>query len=257
MAEPPVRLVKTIGDAAMLVSTEAEAMVEAALRLVEAAEEEGEEFPRLRAGIARGSMRCPDGRLLRPPGQPGQPHHRHRQARQRPGRRRGEGGGGRRLRLLLRRRAPPQGLRLPHQALPRPPRRAQIAPSPRSTTQGANCASLKPCSPHGEAKLHQTRGELWELVARQHGVVTRSQLLGPRLDRRTRSSTASRAGRLHPLWRGVYAVGRPEVSQYGRWMAAVLELRAAGACSATAAPRALWGIAQPETDGSMSSFRAA
>ena len=54
VAEPPVRLVKTIGDAAMLVSTDAEAMTAAALRLVEASEEEGEEFPSLRAGIARG-----------------------------------------------------------------------------------------------------------------------------------------------------------------------------------------------------------
>jgi adenylate cyclase len=55
VAEPPVRLVKTIGDAAMLVSTEAEPMVEAALRLVEAADREGSEFPRLRAGVAYGS----------------------------------------------------------------------------------------------------------------------------------------------------------------------------------------------------------
>jgi adenylate cyclase len=54
VAEPPVRLVKTIGDAAMLVSTEAEAMTAAALRLVDASEQEGEEFPRLRAGVARG-----------------------------------------------------------------------------------------------------------------------------------------------------------------------------------------------------------
>ncbi len=54
VAEPPVRLVKTIGDAAMLVSPDAEAMTAAALRLVEASEEEGEEFPSLRAGIARG-----------------------------------------------------------------------------------------------------------------------------------------------------------------------------------------------------------
>jgi adenylate cyclase len=38
----------------MLVSTEAGPMTEAALRLVEASEEEGEAFPRLRAGIARG-----------------------------------------------------------------------------------------------------------------------------------------------------------------------------------------------------------
>jgi adenylate cyclase len=55
VAEPPVRLVKLIGDAAMLVSTEAGPMVEAALRMVEAADREGEEFPRLRAGIAYGS----------------------------------------------------------------------------------------------------------------------------------------------------------------------------------------------------------
>jgi adenylate cyclase len=55
VAEPPVRLVKTIGDAAMLVSTEVEPMLEAALRLVEAADREGSEFPRLRAGIAYGS----------------------------------------------------------------------------------------------------------------------------------------------------------------------------------------------------------
>jgi adenylate cyclase len=55
VAEPPVRLVKTIGDAAMLVSAEAEPMLAAALTLVEAAEEEGEEFPSLRAGVAHGS----------------------------------------------------------------------------------------------------------------------------------------------------------------------------------------------------------
>jgi adenylate cyclase len=54
VAETPVRLVKTIGDAAMLVSPDAEAMTAAALRLVEASEQEGEEFPSLRAGIARG-----------------------------------------------------------------------------------------------------------------------------------------------------------------------------------------------------------
>jgi adenylate cyclase len=55
VAEPPVRLVKLIGDAAMLVSTDAGPMVEAALRMVEAADQEGAEFPRLRAGIAYGS----------------------------------------------------------------------------------------------------------------------------------------------------------------------------------------------------------
>jgi adenylate cyclase len=43
-----------IGDAAMMVSPEPVAMLEAALRLIEAADEEGEEFPFLRAGLAYG-----------------------------------------------------------------------------------------------------------------------------------------------------------------------------------------------------------
>src|SRR6476659_3210079 len=54
VAEPPVRLVKTIGDAVMLVSTEPEPMVAAALALIHAAEQEGQQFPWLRAGIASG-----------------------------------------------------------------------------------------------------------------------------------------------------------------------------------------------------------
>jgi adenylate cyclase len=54
VASSPVRLVKLIGDAAMLVSPDPEALAEAALSLVEAAEAEGEEFPLLRAGIAFG-----------------------------------------------------------------------------------------------------------------------------------------------------------------------------------------------------------
>src|SRR3954447_3732106 len=50
----PVRLVKTIGDAAMLVSTDAEALVKVTLDLVGAVDDEGEDFPMLRAGVARG-----------------------------------------------------------------------------------------------------------------------------------------------------------------------------------------------------------
>jgi adenylate cyclase len=54
VAEPPVRLVKTIGDEVMLVSSEPEPMVAAALQLIDAAEAEGQQFPWLRAGIASG-----------------------------------------------------------------------------------------------------------------------------------------------------------------------------------------------------------
>lgn len=52
VAAPPVRLVKTIGDAAMFVSPEPAALVDVALALVEKVE--AAELPSLRAGIALG-----------------------------------------------------------------------------------------------------------------------------------------------------------------------------------------------------------
>lgn len=56
VAQPPVRLVKTIGDAVMFVCAEAEPMLNAALELIAAAEAEGEQFPWLRAGLSSGPV---------------------------------------------------------------------------------------------------------------------------------------------------------------------------------------------------------
>jgi adenylate cyclase len=53
--QPPVRLVKTIGDAAMLVCVQPAPLLETALSLVEAADAQGEDFPGLRVGISLGS----------------------------------------------------------------------------------------------------------------------------------------------------------------------------------------------------------
>jgi adenylate cyclase len=50
-----VRLVKTIGDAAMLVSPDAPTLLEVALDLVDAADAEGKDFPQLRIGVASGA----------------------------------------------------------------------------------------------------------------------------------------------------------------------------------------------------------
>ena len=66
-----------------------------------------------------------------------------------------------------------------------------------------------------------TDPEIAALAARQHGVVSRAQLriagVQPgAIDRRIA------ARRLHPIHRGVYAVGHPVLSLEGRWMAAVL-----------------------------------
>lgn len=59
--EPPVRLVKLVGDAVMLVSPDPAPLLFSALSLVEAAAAEGDGFPRLRAGIVLGEAHERDG----------------------------------------------------------------------------------------------------------------------------------------------------------------------------------------------------
>lgn len=54
LAEPPVRLVKTIGDAVMLSSSEPQPLLDATLALLDTVDHEGEDFPQLRAGAAFG-----------------------------------------------------------------------------------------------------------------------------------------------------------------------------------------------------------
>jgi len=58
------------------------------------------------------------------------------------------------------------------------------------------------------------------LAARQHGVVTRAQLRQLGLSR-DRVLSWLRRGRLYERHRGVYAVGRAELSRRGEWLAAV------------------------------------
>jgi adenylate cyclase len=53
-AEPPARLIKTIGDAVMFVAPEPAPLLDTVLCLMEAAEREGEQFPSLHAGAAHG-----------------------------------------------------------------------------------------------------------------------------------------------------------------------------------------------------------
>ncbi len=65
-------------------------------------------------------------------------------------------------------------------------------------------------------------GKLWDLARKQHGVVARRQLLALGFTPKA-IKYAVGAGRLPATgWGGVYSVGRPELSEYGRLMAAVL-----------------------------------
>jgi very-short-patch-repair endonuclease len=61
----------------------------------------------------------------------------------------------------------------------------------------------------------------WNLAAGQHGVIARQQLLELGFSPRAIEHRLAN-GRLFPIRRGVYAVGRPELTRHGRWMAAVL-----------------------------------
>jgi very-short-patch-repair endonuclease len=59
------------------------------------------------------------------------------------------------------------------------------------------------------------------VVRRQHGVIARWQLLTLGWTPKAIEHRVAR-GRLYVVWPGVYSVGRPDVSRYGRWMAATL-----------------------------------
>lgn len=63
----PVRMVKLIGDAAMLVSSRPQPLGEAALALIEAADDASQEFPQLRVGIAHGTVIARGGDFYGPP----------------------------------------------------------------------------------------------------------------------------------------------------------------------------------------------
>src|SRR3954453_1581255 len=61
---------------------------------------------------------------------------------------------------------------------------------------------------------------LAELAARQHAVATTAELVAIGLSR-TGIARRVESGPLHPRPRGVYAVGQPNLSREGRWLAAV------------------------------------
>jgi very-short-patch-repair endonuclease len=80
----------------------------------------------------------------------------------------------------------------------------------------------------------------WELAGRQHGVVTRRQLLALGFDTRSIEHRLAR-GRLHPVMRGVYAVGWPQLTRERRWMTATLAC-GDGAVLSHRSAAALWEI---------------
>jgi predicted transcriptional regulator of viral defense system len=88
-------------------------------------------------------------------------------------------------------------------------------------------------------RLDPIEARVAELARRQHGVVAGRQLRGLGLSPDA-IGRRLRAGRLHRLHRGVYAVGHPVLNRHGVWLAAVLAIP--GAVLSHFAAAALWGI---------------
>jgi hypothetical protein len=82
------------------------------------------------------------------------------------------------------------------------------------------------------------------MVRRQHGVVMRAALLELGFGSRSIEHRVA-TGRLHLVSPGVYAVGRPELTPRGRWMAAVLACGDDAVLSHRSAAE-LWGIGYEE-----------
>ncbi len=78
------------------------------------------------------------------------------------------------------------------------------------------------------------------IAARQHGVITFEQLLKAGLSQ-SGISRRVKAGRLHRIHKGVYAVGHRGLSREGWWMAAVLAC-GQGAVLSHSSAAALWGM---------------
>jgi hypothetical protein len=91
------------------------------------------------------------------------------------------------------------------------------------------------------SKSNTRNAEAWKLARRQHGIVSRRQLLALGFSRRSIEHRLAN-GRLHLVMRGVYAVGWSDLSQKQCWMAAVLACGDGAALSHHSAG-ALWGIA--------------
>src|SRR3954447_1910555 len=82
--------------------------------------------------------------------------------------------------------------------------------------------------------------DAWGLASSQYGVVSRAQLLALGFSAQAIKHRVQK-GRLHPVLRGVYAVGRRELNREGRWMASVLAC-GPGAVLSHRSAAALWGF---------------
>jgi very-short-patch-repair endonuclease len=104
----------------------------------------------------------------------------------------------------------------------------------------------KPAAIRRKGRSHDADRAIAAIAGRQHGVITYAQLIRIGL---SESGIQRRidAGRLHPIHRGVYAVGHPEISREGRYLAAVL-FAGDGAVLSHCAAADLWELRASKED---------
>jgi predicted transcriptional regulator of viral defense system len=95
----------------------------------------------------------------------------------------------------------------------------------------------------GQIDVGEVDARLAVLADRQHGRVSRRQLLALGLGKHAIDHLVRRR-RLHPEYRGVYAVGYARPTRRGRWMAALLA-GGEGAVLSHRSAAALWGLCPP------------
>ena len=109
-----------------------------------------------------------------------------------------------------------------------------------ATGMGARRGVWRLCGLVGHQKDTPLEAAVAGLAARQHGVVTLTQL-----ERLGLSASAvakrCRAGRLHRVYRGVYSVGHPVLTREGRLMAAALACGPGAVLSHRSAAE-VWGL---------------
>jgi very-short-patch-repair endonuclease len=92
-------------------------------------------------------------------------------------------------------------------------------------------------------KSAQVNSEIRRFAREQYGIVTTRQLVAAGL---SRAAIAKRvqAGRLYPVYRGVYSVGHDGLGEESRWMAAVLAC-GSGAVLSHGCAAVHWGLLRP------------
>lgn len=97
-----------------------------------------------------------------------------------------------------------------------------------------------------QLRTHSLDRQVADLAQRQHGVVSRRQLLALGMGRRAITGRLERA-QFHEVHRGVYTVGVRRISRHGRWMAAVLAC-GDGAVLSHRSAACLWRLLPPAAE---------